>query len=429
MTTPLRKAVDEYVNKGLSRFHMPGHKGAECFPDYYKYDITEVEGADSLFEASGAIREAEERFAEIYGAGASLLSAGGSTLCIQGMLATFLNPGDTVIMCRNCHASAVNAAALLDLNVVWVNPRSTAELSAALEQNPAAKAVYVTSPDYFGVLTDIAACSKIVHEHGAALLVDNAHGAHLHFFPTEMHPISLGADASADSLHKSLPVCTGGALLHLAKKELYGKAKEKMRLFGSTSPSYLIMLSADSCIEYLETKARGDFAMLNGKVANLRYHAFEHGLAPKTRNVEPARLTLSVTSSGMTAEEFGIALHRHKIEPEYVNSEWAVLMASPFNTEEDFANVAKFIEDTAGNGCAAPEERLSHMPQRALSIREATLAESVLIKTKDACKRTAASLVMPCPPCIALASPGEIIDEKLQSLLIKYGIDEINVVK
>ena len=76
MTTPLRKAVDEYVNKGLSRFHMPGHKGAECFPDYYKYDITEVEGADSLFEASGAIREAEERFAEIYGAGASLLSAG-----------------------------------------------------------------------------------------------------------------------------------------------------------------------------------------------------------------------------------------------------------------------------------------------------------------------------------------------------------------
>ena len=103
MSTPLNKAVDEYVNNGLSRFHMPGHKGAECFPDYYKYDITEVAGADSLFEASGAIREAEERFAAIYGAGASLLSAGGSTLCIQGMLATFLNPGDTVI----CAATAM----------------------------------------------------------------------------------------------------------------------------------------------------------------------------------------------------------------------------------------------------------------------------------------------------------------------------------
>lgn len=427
--TPIKKAVDEYVNKGLSRFHMPGHKGAECFPDYYKYDITEVEGADSLFEASGAIREAEERFAAVYGAGASLISAGGSTLCIQAMLAAFLDVGDTVIMCRNAHASAVNAAALLDLKVVWINPRSNAELLAALERHKNAKAVYVTSPDYFGVLTDIAACSKIAHEHGAVLLADNAHGAHLHFFPTEMHPISLGADACADSLHKSLPVCTGGALLHLAEKELYNKAKAKMHLFGSTSPSYLIMLSADECIEYLETAARRDFAMLNGKVANLRYRAFEHGLAPKTRNIEPARLTLSVTSTGMTAEEFGAALREHGIEPEYVNSEWAVLMASPFNTEKDFARVAEFIDDTAGNGCSAFEEHLFAMPKQAMSIREAVFAESVLVKTEDSLGKTAASLVLPCPPCIAIASPGEIIDEALQSLLLKYGIDKINVVK
>lgn len=429
MSTPLKTAVDEYINKGLSRFHMPGHKGAECFPDYYKYDITEVEGADSLFEASGAIREAEERFAAIYGAGASLLSAGGSTLCIQGMLATFLSTGDTVIMCRNCHASAVNAAALLDLSIVWINPRSNAELSAALEHHPEAKAVYVTSPDYFGVLTDIAACSKIAHEHDAVLIVDNAHGAHLHFFPVEMHPIALGADACADSLHKSLPVCTGGALLHLREKRLYNAAKAKMRLFGSTSPSYLVMLSADSCIEYLETRARADFAVLNGKVANLRYRAFEHGLAPKTRNVEPARLTLSVTSTGLSTEEFGAALREHGIEPEYVNSEWAVLMASPFNTERDFERVAKFIDDTVGNGCSAFEEHLADMPQRAMSVREATFAESERIKTTEALGKTAASLVLPCPPCIALAAPGEIINEELQSLLLKYGIEEINAVK
>ena len=429
MSTPLKTAVNEYINKGFSRFHMPGHKGAECFPDYYKYDITEVEGADSLFEASGAIREAEERFAAIYGAGASLLSAGGSTLCIQGMLATFLSTGDTVIMCRNCHASAVNAAALLDLNVFWVNPRSNAELLSALEHHPEAKAVYVTSPDYFGVLTDIAACSKIAHEHGAVLIVDNAHGAHLHFFPTEMHPIALGADVCADSLHKSLPVCTGGALLHLREKGLYNAAKAKMRLFGSTSPSYLIMLSADSCIEYLETRARADFAVLGGKVANLRYHSFEHGLAPKTRNVEPARLTLSVTSTGLSTEEFGAALREHGIEPEYVNSEWAVLMASPFNTERDFERAAKFIDDTVGNGCSAFEERLADMPQRAMSVREATFAESERIKTAEALGKTAASLVLPCPPCIALAAPGEIISEELQSLLLKYGIEEIGVVK
>lgn len=427
--TPLKTALDEYIEKDLSRFHMPGHKGADCFPDYYKYDVTEVGGTDSLFEAAGALAETERRFSEIYGSGATLLSAGGSTLCIQAMLATALNRGDSFIAARNCHASAVNAAALLGLNPIWINQRDLKGAERAFEENPGAKALYLTSPDYFGVMSDIPAFAALCKKYGAKLLVDNAHGAHLHFFPTEMHPISLGADMCADSLHKTLPVFTGGALLHLKDGTLYEKAKQKMRLFGSTSPSYLIMLSADNCIEYLETKARADFAMLNGKVANLRYKAFEHGLAPKTRNVEPARLTLSVTAAEKSAGEFENSLREHEIEPEYVNSEWAVLMASPFNTERDFERVSKFLDDTFGNGCAAFEERLSKMPERALSVREAVFAESESVPVKNALGRVAASLVLPCPPCIALSAPGEIINEEIQGLFIKYGIERINLVK
>ena len=427
--TPLKTALDEYIEKDLSRFHMPGHKGADCFPDYYKYDVTEVGGTDSLFEAAGALAETERRFSEIYGSGATLLSAGGSTLCIQAMLATALNRGDSFIAARNCHASAVNAAALLGLNPIWINQRDLKGAERAFEENPEVKALYLTSPDYFGVMSDIPAFAALCKKYGAKLLVDNAHGAHLHFFPTEMHPISLGADMCADSLHKTLPVFTGGALLHLKDGTLYEKAKQKMRLFGSTSPSYLIMLSADNCIEYLETKARADFAMLNGKVANLRYKAFEHGLAPKTRNVEPARLTLSVTAAEKSAGEFENSLREHWIEPEYVNSEWAVLMASPFNTERDFERVSKFLDDTFGNGCAAFEERLSKMPERVLSVREAVFAESESVPVKNALGRVAASLVLPCPPCIALSAPGEIINEEIQGLFIKYGIERINLVK
>lgn len=426
---PLENALNEYIGKDLSRFHMPGHKGAENFPEYFKYDITEVEGADSLFESSEAIFETEKRFAKIYGSGASLLSAGGSTLCIQAMLATALNPGDKLIIARNCHAAAVNTMALLDLEPIWINPRDLKGAEAAFSENPEAKAVYLTSPDYFGVLSDIEAFAKLAHEHGAKLLVDNAHGAHLHFMPTEMHPIALGADMCADSLHKSLPVLTGGALLHLKDENLRETAKQKMRLFGSTSPSYLIMLSADKCAEYLETKAKYDFAMLNGKVANLRYKAFEHGLAPKTRNVEPARLVLSVKSTEMTGGEFGSKLREHGIEPEYVNDEWAVLMASPFNTEKDFERVAKFIEETFGNGFSAFEEKLSKMPEKAMSVRNAVFAETEGIETEKAVGRIAARLNLPCPPCIALAVPGEIIDEKIAGLLKKYGIEKINVVK
>ena len=226
---PLENALNEYIGKDLSRFHMPGHKGAENFPEYFKYDITEVEGADSLYESSEAIFETEKRFAKIYGAGASLLSAGGSTLCIQAMLATVLNPGDKFIIARNCHASAVNTIALLDLEPIWINPRDLRAAEKIFEENRDIKAVYLTSPDYFGVMSDIEAFSKLAHEHGAKLLVDNAHGAHLHFTPIEMHPIALGADMCADSLHKSLPVLTGGALLHIKDETLRENAKQKMQ--------------------------------------------------------------------------------------------------------------------------------------------------------------------------------------------------------
>ena len=426
---PLENALNEYIGKDLSRFHMPGHKGAENFPEYFKFDITEVEGADSLFESSEAIFETEKRFSKIYGSGASLLSAGGSTLCIQAMLATALDPGDKLIIARNCHASAVNTMALLDIEPVWINPRDLKGAEKAFEENPEAKAIYLTSPDYFGVMSDIGAFANLAKEKGAKLLVDNAHGAHLHFTPIEMHPIALGADMCADSLHKSLPVLTGGAFLHLKDGSLRETAKQKMRLFGSTSPSYLIMLSADKCAEYLETKAKSDFAMLNGKVANLRYKAFEHGLAPKVRNVEPARLVLSVKSTEMTGREFGRKLREHGIEPEYVNDEWAVLMASPFNSEKDFERVASFIEETFGNGFSVFEERLSKMPEKAMSVRNAVFSETEEIETEKAVGRIAARLNLPCPPCIALAVPGEIIDEKIAGLLIKYGINKINVVK
>ncbi len=426
---PIEKALDEYIGKDFSRFHMPGHKGAENLPDYYKYDVTEVEGVDSLFESSGAIAETEKRFAKIYGAGASLLSAGGSTLCIQGMLAAALNPGDKIIIARNCHASAVNTLALLDVNPIWINPKDLYGAEKAFAENPGIKAVYLTSPDYFGTLSDIKAFAELAHKNGAKLLIDNAHGAHLHFFDEEMHPISLGADMCADSLHKSLPVLTGGALLHLKDGSLRDIAKQKMRLFGSTSPSYIIMLSADKCAGYLEEKAKGDFAVLKEKITDLRKSAFEHGLAPKSENMEPARLTLSVKSAGMTAEEFGRKLREHGIEPEYVNDEWAVLMASPFNSEKDFERVSEFIEDTAGNGFAPPEEFLPKMPEKAMSIREAVFSETEETETKNAVGRIAARLNLPCPPCIALAVPGEIISDDIAELLIRYGISKINVVK
>ena len=336
--TPLTEAVEAYLAKGLARFHMPGHKGraAGLFDQVSEYDVTEVKGTDSLYECKEAIRETERQYAALYESGDCLLSAGGSTLCIQAMLASALRPGEEFLIGRNCHSSAVNAAALCGFEPVWLMKQTPEALEHALSEHPGVKAAYLTSPDYFGTLADIAACSKICHEHGALLLVDNAHGAHLPFFEKNLHPMHLGADLCADSLHKTLPVLTGGALLHLADPSLYETAKRRMRLFGSTSPSYLIMLSADGCLDYLRTKARFDFPALAARMETLRALAAKNGLAPLTGEIEPARLALSVSASGLTTEQFGARLREFGIEPEYVNPERAVLMASPFNAEEDF---------------------------------------------------------------------------------------------
>lgn len=196
MKTPLHDAVRDYIEKDMSRFHMPGHKGAgtDEFAALLPWDITEVEGADSLYHAEGPLLALEEQFARLYGTRRTLLCAGGATLCIQTMLALACGTGAAVVMGRNLHRAAINAAALLDLTPVWVYPErdagewftgrySPAAVAAALDEAPAAKAVYLTSPDYFGVLSDLSGIAEVCRAHGVPLLVDNAHGAHLKFLP------------------------------------------------------------------------------------------------------------------------------------------------------------------------------------------------------------------------------------------------------
>lgn len=496
--TPLTEAVGEYLAKGLARFHMPGHKGrAEgLFAEISEYDITEVEGADSLYECAGALRETERRYAALYGSGECLLSAGGSTLCIQAMLAAVLRPGEKFLIGRNCHSSAVHAAALCGFEPVWLMEQTPEALEHAFSERPDVKAAYLTSPDYFGRLADLAACSKVCHAHGARLLVDNAHGAHLPFFEENLHPMHLGADLCADSLHKTLPVLTGGTLLHLRDPSLYETAKRRMRLFGSTSPSYLVMLSTDGCLDYLRTRARADFPALAMRMKVLGALAAENGLAPmgyapqtkrspqtgrvqtslcgcppqteqvspagqfplggrapreeqtsleghgslgervspgehlpQTVRVEPARLTLSVSAAGLTGAQFGERLRQFGIEPEYVSPAWAVLMASPFNTEEDFRRLEEFIRSTPGGGVPSEEFLPGFAPEQTIPMREAVFAESEEIPSAQAEGRVAASLEIPCPPCIALTVPGETIGAETARLLLAYGVGHVRVIR
>ncbi|WMJ85018.1 aminotransferase class V-fold PLP-dependent enzyme [Oscillospiraceae bacterium LTW-04] len=439
MKSPLLAALGRYLDKKRERLHMPGHKGLlptpldGCAP----FDVTELPDTGCLYDGEGAPVETEALFSNLYGSGATLLSAGGSTLCIQAMLALHCPEGSKVLMTRAAHHAAVNAAAVLNLEPVWLSPdeitgvQTPARISpqaveAALLQNPGVSAVYLTSPDYFGTLCDIKAISAIAHSHGKPLLVDNAHGAHLIFFDN-LHPIALGVDACCDSLHKTLPALTGAALLHLKDGTLADEARRRMATFGSTSPSYLVMLSADLLLPQWEV-LKSSYTALAQSVAQLRSLALEKGIWATCANlqapVDPVRISL-LFAEGQRDTALSL-LQDCGIEAEYLSPRHIVLIPGPQN---NLTPVEKLIAHLPALHEAPSLSLPVHQPQHLLPLRRAVLSPAERLSLLDALGRIAAAPVSPCPPGVALLMPGEILDQTTATTLKSAGITSLFVVK
>ena len=258
--------------------HMPGHKRNTAIAPYLKrlgadLDITEIEGFDNLYSPCGIIRESMEKAAKLRGTKSAFYLVNGTTAGILAGVSAVVSGGDTVICARNCHKSVYNALELVDAKTVFVMPNIHGEtgisgsimpsdIEKAIKENPTAKLVVVTSPTYEGVVSDIKGICKIAHKYGIPVLVDAAHGAHLGFTKDFLFDaISLGADVSVESLHKTLPSITQTAILY-ANGDLVGtgKIQDKLSVFQSSSPSYLLMASIDGCINLLAEKGEELFA-------------------------------------------------------------------------------------------------------------------------------------------------------------------------
>ena len=268
MKTPICDFVKKYNEVSNVRLHMPGHKGIDRL-GMESLDITEIVGADSLYEASGIIYESERHASELFGCD-TYYSTEGSSHCIRAMMylvSLYVNENGEkpyILAARNCHKTFVSAAAMLDIDVEWIYSKDESYLSCCIDVSELENslcscgrkptAVYITSPDYLGCMTDIESIARVCRKHGVLLCVDNAHGAYLKFLNPSRHPIDLGADICCDSAHKTLPVLTGGAYMHVSKDApniFRENAKEALALFGSTSPSYLILQSLDRATAYL----------------------------------------------------------------------------------------------------------------------------------------------------------------------------------
>ncbi|MDO4731524.1 MAG: aminotransferase class V-fold PLP-dependent enzyme, partial [Clostridia bacterium] len=305
MPIPIYDALNKHINKKMSSFHTPGHKSFAVnenysffFDNMINYDLTELPDTDNLLEHNGAIKESETKASRLFGSGLSLYSTFGCTLCIQTMIKLASMRSKKIIADRSIHKSAVNAMALLDMEPVWVYPEKNGrinpqEIKRLIKTNKEAKVVYITSPNYYGLIQDIDKIADICHKNDCILLVDNAHGSHLYFTDEDLDKSLQKADLVACSLHKTLPVMTAGAVLNINNKQYIKAAAEAMRLFSGTSPSYPILVSIDLCIDYLTKQKRYFLRDIAEKVKKLKHIAKQSGLLnDSSAMLDPLRLTL-----------------------------------------------------------------------------------------------------------------------------------------
>ena len=430
MNTPIADFLNKYKESSMHRLHMPGHKGV-YLSGAEEYDITEIMGADSLYDAKGIIKESEDNASSLFNC-PTFYSTEGSSQCIRAMLYLAKQKGVKKILAgRNAHKSFLTGCALLDIEVLWLYGNSS-YLSCEIDADSLEKAikeekpdaVYITSPDYLGSISDIASLSKVCKKHGILLLVDNAHGAYLKFLNPSLHPMDLGADICCDSAHKTLPCLTGGAYLHIKDAVLSGKAKNALSIFSSTSPSYLILRSLDMVNKYLCDGYKQKLEETVLKAENLKKYLRSIGYS--LYEDEPLKITLCTKAYGYKGDEFASILREKKIECEFSDPDFTVLMLGVDTDFEYLKNTLLSINPKKAITVFSPP--LSK-PKKALSIGNALMSNYIEIDVEKSCGEILSQINVGCPPAVPIAVCGEIIDEKIIECFKYYGIKKCNVVK
>lgn len=439
MNTPICDFVKNYISKKPMRFHMPGHKGKNLL-GFEKYDITEISGADSLFEAKSIIKESEDNASKIFNAN-TYYSCEGSSLSIKAMVyLAFLwgkenNRAPLILAGRNAHKGFLNACALNSVDVLWLKSKESNYLSCDIDTDFLEEylknaetlpcAVYITTPDYLGNITDLCTIAQICKKHKVLLLVDNAHGAYLNFL--NMHPLDFGADLVCDSAHKTLPVLTGGGYLHISKKApniIKNNIKDALGLFGSTSPSYLILQSLDK-FNSLAEKFKKELDSILPLIENAKQILIKNGFI--LYGNEPLKLTIKTKPYGYLGTDFAHILEKQNIFPEFADPDFCVFMLT-LNKRE----LNKLIKSLLKIKKQEPIKKAPPVLEEAnkvLTPREALFSSFETVKIKNALGRILASPCVSCPPAVPIIAVGEEIDESAIKAFKYYGVKEVKVIK
>ncbi len=440
MKTPICDFCKKYAVNQPIRLHMPAHKGKNLL-GFETLDITEIVGADSLYEANGIIKESEENAKILFNTAKTFYSTEGSSQVIKAMVylaKVYKNVKKPYILSmRNAHKSFINACAVLDVDISYFDYETliSAKVSAKeveeklLSQEIKPIAVYLTTPDYLGNRVNVEEISKVCKKHGVLLLVDNAHGSYLKFVEKPSHPIDLGADLCADSAHKTLPCLTGGAYLHVSKTAnsyFLQETKNALAIFGSTSPSYLILQSLDNLNKFI-FENKNLFLQTEIEVKKLKNKLKKLGFIDIS--CEPFKITIDCKKYGYYGQEINEILEKNNIFVEFFDRDFLVMLFSTSTTQEEFIAVEK-----AFSSIEKRQEILETLPkiprfEKVLTPNEAMNKPKVLVNIKQAEGKILAGASCSCPPAVLIVSLGERITQDAIKLFEYYNIKEVLVVE
>ncbi len=343
-------------------FHMPGSKGGQAIPRKYargiwKLDYTEVSGTDNLYSPDGIIKDAETRAAEVYGSNACFYLVNGSSCGILSAISYISEFGKKIIVDRNCHITTLNALKLCNMDSVFAMPQyisefgitgkiSAVEIERLLQENPTAVAVFLTSPNYYGMVHDIKKISAVCKKYGKLLCVDAAHGAH--FMYSYLLPecaVSAGSDIVIMSVHKTLPAPTQAAIMHISDNIDAALMKKKINIFQTTSPSYILMAYTDVSVSYMKQHGRKIFDTLYKHITYFK-NSCKLTVVPTD---DFSRLVINTCKTGKSGFELADYLEKYGIIVEAADLYNIICICGKGNSLWDFKRLLKCCNRFAEN--------------------------------------------------------------------------------
>lgn len=473
LNIPLYKEIKRYIDGEPIVFHMPGHKMGTGLMNEFKQnmaacDLTEIPGLDNLHYPEEVILTAQKLAASAFGADNSFFLVNGSTSGVLAIIMAVCKSGDSLIVARDCHKSVINGMILAGVNPIYIKPEfdkefgisaciSTSVVEKALISNPEAVGVFLTRPNYYGYCSDIKEIAEITHKAGKILIVDEAHGAHLHFnnkLPVDA--ISGGADICVQSAHKTLPALTQAAFVHVKGNRInIDKLKLYLSILQTSSPSYIIMASLDIARATMEAHGQELLGEVLGNISNFKkklkkiekiktlsnernitFKAKKRSIVSKadeTRiGIKDTRIVIDETRIVINVRELGITgfyaekylRDTYNIQVEMSDLYNIVCIVTIAHKEEDFQRLYLAIEDIAlkfkdGKPLADICNTELSVPKQIFSLKDTLNCKSKTLKFKDAVKQVSLNTITPYPPGIPLICPGEEISEEIHLYITK----------